>query len=477
MRAWGLFSIFIIGLCLPGGPAQASFSLQGSLNLAFLRDSLSLLWPSLFHAIPPEAELKPPPETLLVPLVNGNEDFIKGMEPTAEAELASALLSLPLHQRLLKVAVATIEGRRMALIKFQAGDVKTRLFRIPDVQYDAINALRVAFALPLNIQHIDLWSVIPDRKGAEPVHRTVFSVSAEREEFMQATRGLRYPQEMLSDLGLIRFAPEFLRYAGGEPVSRVARFLPDTAWSAAPLRYSWEQLLTACQQDPRLPAASVARIVVHIPVTDNSVALTIDDGPHPLITALFLDILKRRNIRATFFVVGEKVEEYPELLRRILEEGHEIGNHTYSHPRLAHTTDVETLAEIRGGALAIGRVTGRPTRLFRPPGGGFAEHVLRAATAAHSSVILWTHNTNDWLRPTPEQIAANALRDLRPGSIILMHQGSLESVQALPLIIDGAQARGFDLRPVGELLSQAPVSALPIQEIMAKYQRHELGRE
>ena len=235
------------------------------------------------------------------------------------------------------------------------------------------------------------------------MHRPIFSVSADRADFEVATSRPRHARDILGELGLVRFAPQFLRYAGGEPLSKVARLLPETAWSAAPVRDGWEQLRESCRQDPRLQAAALARVVVHVPVSDNSVGLTIDDGPHPLITSLMLDILRRAGVHATFFVVGEKVEECPELLRRIADGGHEIGNHTYSHPRLGQVKDVEALAEIRAGALAIGKVSGKPTPLMRPPGGGLARDVLRAATAANSTVVLWTNNTNDWLRPSPDR--------------------------------------------------------------------------
>lgn len=465
-----------LGLCLAVCLLVASTGPVSALafpGISFLERQVA----SLFGALPQAPLLNSPPQSLLTPLQDGNEEYTKGVEPAAEAELASALLSLPLHERLLKVAVATTEGRRMALVKLQAGDIKTGLFRIPDLQVDAINSLRVAFELPLDLQQIDLWSVVPGTNAEGPIHKPVFSVSVDRAQFEQATDRVRGARDILGDLGLVRFAPQFLQYAGGDPLSNVMRLLPETAWSTAPLTDNWLQIHRASVQDPRLPAAALARVVVHVPVTDNSVGLTIDDGPHPLITSLFLDILKSHNVKATFFVVGEKVEECPELLRRIVDAGHEIGNHTYSHPRLGLLPDVEALTEIRAGALAIGKVSGNPTPLMRPPGGGLAKDVLRAATAANSTVVLWTHNTNDWLKPPPEEIAANALRDLKPGSIILMHQGEMNSVRALPMIIEGAEAMGLRLCPVGEMLRQHPVQVLPITEIMDRYKKHQLEKE
>lgn len=445
-----------------------------------LQNGLSHLAPHLFDQFRPAPEDQPvelPPAALLTSLLDNPDTIGKGIEPEHEAELARALLSLPLRQRLLKVAVASVDNKRLALIKLQAGDIRSGLFRVNDLEDDAVSSLRVAFALPLGLDQIDLWSVVPGRDNTGVIHQPIFSLCADRDSFDKASSGPRSARDILGHLGLVRFAPKFLRYAGGDKLQNVLQSLPETAWSVAPVADHWPQLKTSCKQDPRLAAAALARVVVNIPVTDNSVALTIDDGPHPLVTSVFLDILRKYKAKATFFVVGEKVEECPELLRRMADEGHEIGNHTYTHPRLAHVDEVEALAQIRGCALAVGKVSGQPTHLLRPPGGGIAAHVLKAATAANCTVVLWTHNTNDWTVDDPEIIAANALRDLRPGSIILMHQGTMASARALPLILEGIEKRGLRVSTVGEMLSRAPVNVLPIPEIMALYQKHQLEKE
>ena len=469
-------TIALLAALLLSGPALATTDSAFSL----LETGLSYLAPHLFDQLHPAPEEQPaqmPPAALLTSLLDGSEPLGKGIEPENEDILARALLSLPLRQRLLKVAVASVDNRRLALIKLQAGDMRSGLFRVNDLEDDAVSSLRVAFSLPLGLDEIDLWSVVPGKDSKGVVHQPIFSLCADRDSFAKACSAPRDARDILGDLGLIRFAPEFLRYAGTGQAQSPLQRLPQTAWSVAPVGDNWPLLKTSCKQDPRLPAASLARVVVNLPVTDNSVALTIDDGPHPLVTSVFLDILRKYDVKATFFVVGEKVEECPELLRRMVEEGHEIGNHTYSHPRLGRVDQVEALAQIRGGALAIGKVSGQPTHLLRPPGGGIAAHVLKAATAANSTIVLWTHNTNDWTLDDPEAIAANALRDLRPGSIILMHQGTMSSARALPLIIEGVQKKGLRISTVGEMLSRAPVNVMPITDIMALYQKHQLEKE
>jgi peptidoglycan/xylan/chitin deacetylase (PgdA/CDA1 family) len=458
-------------------PARAALP---DLPAQLLERGLSHLAPHLFPGLtdPSEpADLPLVPEVLLQSLRSDGEDVTKGLDPVDERLMAAALLSLPLRQRVLKVAVASANGKRMALIKLQAGDVQARKFRLEDLQDDAVSALRVAFALPLGLGEVDLWSVIPARNGDGPVHLPVFSVAANREPFLEACNAPKAAKDVLSELGLVRFAPEYLRYAGGEDLQAVAPRLPKTAYSVNPLAASWEQLTQASSSDPRLTQATVARVVVRIPVTDNSVGLTIDDGPHPLVTSLFLETLRKYRARATFFVVGEKVEECPELLRRMAEDGHELGNHTYSHPRLAHVSPVEALTQIRACGEVVGRVCGERMHLLRPPGGGISPQVLRAATAANCSVVLWTHNTNDWLKPSAEEIAANALRDLKPGDIILMHQGEAESARALSYILEGLEARGLHPATIGEMLAQSPTPALPISDIMTLYAKHELGME
>lgn len=457
-------------------PAVATTDLAADL----LRQGFSYLAPHLLDVFTPVPEAQRellPPAALLAPLMEESKGIAKGIEPASEDMLARALLALPLRQRILKVAVARVDGRSLGLVKLQAGDVKSGLFRIRDLQDDAVSSLRVAFALPLDLSEIDLWSVVPGKEKQELVHQPIFSVCADREAFLKAADSPQDAKAILGGLGLVRFAPEFLRYAGGADLKDVARTLPDTAWSVAPVSEDWTQLRQASAQDPRLARAALARVVQSIPTSDNSVALTIDDGPHPLITPLFLDILRKHRTHATFFVVGQKVEECPELLRRTVEEGHEVGNHTYSHPRLSHVSEVEALTQMRACALAVGKVSGQPMHLVRPPGGGIAAHVLKAATAANCTVVLWTHNTNDWTLTDPQQIAANALRDLKPGSIILMHQGDMESVHALELILSGIEERGLRVATVGEMLAKSPVKVLPIPEIMELYKRHELEKE
>lgn len=465
----------MLGLALLAGPGSAEVPDLA----AFLERGLSHLAPHLLPDLyPPAAES---PVALPPALVGAAREDIgevtKGLDPESEQAVAAALLALPLRQRLLRVAVASSEDKLMALVKLQASEPGTPQCRITDIQKDAVSALRVAFNLPLRLSQVDLWSVDPGAKRADKLQQAVFSVSADREPLLRALRGPKAAKDVLGDLGLVRFSPSFLRTAGAGTVQEAASDLPSTAYSVAPLSDHWPQLQTAAGSDPRLRQATTARVVTRIPVSDNSVAITVDDGPHPLITSVFLDTLRRYQVKVTFFVVGEKVEEYPELLRRMAEEGHELGNHTYSHPRLSQVSAVEALTQVRACGEVVGRVCGQPMRLLRPPGGGITPGVLKVATAANCTVVLWTHNTNDWLKPSAEEIALNALRDIGPGDIILMHQGELQSAKALPLIIEGLRQKGLRPTTVGEMLRQAPPAALPITELMARTQKQPVREE
>ena len=467
-----LQSVILLTLFIP--TAHAAPPTDADLAAHLLKRGFSHIAPHLNPALlpAPHLPLEMPPQELLVPLCEGSEAVIKGWDTEAEQVLARALLSLPLRQRLLRVAVASAGGTRMCLIKYQAGDALTGEFRINDIQEDAVSSLQVAFRLPLGLERVDLWSVVPGRNGDEEVHDPVFSLSAGRREFEAANHSPKPARDILSGLGLIRFTPQYLAYAGGRQAEDIKRYLPATAWNGPAIRDNWEQMLLSAQQDPRLHSAKRARVVFDLPSADRrEVALTIDDGPNPLVTSLFLEILRLYNVKATFFVVGEMVEKYPELLRRIAEEGHEIGNHTYHHPRLSAVPAAEALAEIRACSLAVGRITGMPTQLLRPPGGRLSGEALRAATAANTTVVMWTNNAHDWLKPPPEVIAENILRDLKPGGIMLMHQGDICSVEALPLIIEGVHARGMRFATVGEMLSRSPVEAMPIADILARQQK------
>lgn len=194
------------------------------------------------------------------------------------------------------------------------------------------------------------------------------------------------------------------------------------------------------------------------------VALTFDDGPHPKYTARILDILAEKNVRATFFVTGKSVEKYPELARRIVSDGHMIGNHGYSHHEMKLMSRKRIREEIRQGQSAIREITGESTSIFRPPYGMFNRTVIAELRETGHKLIQWSLSPKDWARPGEQAIVKRVLERARNGSIVLLHDshphkesGNREqTVNALPEIIEALQSKGFELVTVLDLLTIEP---------------------
>jgi peptidoglycan/xylan/chitin deacetylase (PgdA/CDA1 family) len=192
-------------------------------------------------------------------------------------------------------------------------------------------------------------------------------------------------------------------------------------------------------------------------VPEQAVALTFDDGPSEY-TARFVWMLEQLGVPAAFFMVGTEAERYPNLVRLVADAGMAIGNHTYSHPLqkpFAQLPREEIVAEIDRGRAVLRRLGVDPV-LFRPPGGTFSTFVVDAAQARGERVVIWSVDTRDWVAgTTADEIAARVLRDVQPGSIILMHDGGGDreaTLEALPRIVAGIRSRGLafvPLAPVG----------------------------
>jgi peptidoglycan/xylan/chitin deacetylase (PgdA/CDA1 family) len=179
------------------------------------------------------------------------------------------------------------------------------------------------------------------------------------------------------------------------------------------------------------------------PIVDRAVALTFDDGPSPTETPRVLAILRRLHVRATFFVVGYLVEHYPQLIALEQRDGMTIGNHTYNHPEVPPFAQLPSQLvrdEIALGAQSLIRIGVRP-RLLRPPAGSYSPAVIRVANALGERVLLWSVDPADWSPGiTARQIAARVLNAVRPGSIVILHDGGGDrtaTIHALPRIIKG----------------------------------------
>lgn len=184
------------------------------------------------------------------------------------------------------------------------------------------------------------------------------------------------------------------------------------------------------------------------------IALTFDDGPWQGTTAQILDILKKNNIKATFFVVGQVLQQHPELGRRVVNEGHVIANHTWHHWYHAFSPQAAAF-EIDKTSELIREITGVKTTLFRPPGGMLHNGLANYAKAQKQAVVLWSSDSNDYKQPSVPKLISNVMRDAKPGGIVLMHDGGgnrSHTVQALPQIINNFRKQGYRFATVPELL-------------------------
>ncbi|WP_406208237.1 polysaccharide deacetylase family protein [Kitasatospora sp. NBC_01560] len=188
------------------------------------------------------------------------------------------------------------------------------------------------------------------------------------------------------------------------------------------------------------------------------VALTFDDGPDPVHTRQVLEILDRYDARATFFCVGHHVAALPDEVRRIAAAGHELGNHSWSHPFLPDLTAGQLREQLDRTAEAVARVTGETPTRFRPPYGALSPEVPAALEGRPTILTMFDVDSRDWTRPGPGQITATVLEATGPGSVVLMHEGAGDrgqTVQALPSIVEGLLERGLELVTVGELAEPA----------------------
>lgn len=204
------------------------------------------------------------------------------------------------------------------------------------------------------------------------------------------------------------------------------------------------------------------RTVWRAAVTEQAVAITFDDGPSPVWTPRVLDELKDLGVRATFFMVGKHVEKYPDIARRVAQEGHEIGNHSFDHGVLLYYTRPELEHEIKDTEEVIRRATGKTTRYFRPPKAWILGWEKQKIKELGYRVVLWSLNSKDWVNFDDKYIIRYLLRRLHPGGIILFHDsgGAFdieggdrdETILAVRRFVERARERGYRFVTITELL-------------------------
>jgi peptidoglycan/xylan/chitin deacetylase (PgdA/CDA1 family) len=188
------------------------------------------------------------------------------------------------------------------------------------------------------------------------------------------------------------------------------------------------------------------------------IAMTFDDGPSATLTPKLLDLLAAHHIKATFFVIGKSVAEHPDIVARAAREGHEIANHSWSHPNFARMSDEGVRRQLWRTDDAIKSATGTRPTLLRPPYGSITEREKRWIHDEFGyQIVLWDVDPYDWKRPGPSVVRNRILHETRSGSIVLSHDIHPGTIEAMPSTFDALQAKGFKFVTVSELIRAAAV--------------------
>ena len=195
-----------------------------------------------------------------------------------------------------------------------------------------------------------------------------------------------------------------------------------------------------------------------LPGTTSAVAITFDDGPNPRATPVILDVLQREGVRATFFVLGRHADRWPALVRRMADEGHQLGNHGYAHRKLHRRSPGYVRDDLARGTAAIERAAGVRPKVFRAPHGFRSPWVTPIAASLGQRTVGWSLGVWDSARPGAGQIVTRALGGMSAGSILLLHDGDgydeegdrMQTAEALPSLIAGLRARGLTFATLPE---------------------------
>jgi len=215
------------------------------------------------------------------------------------------------------------------------------------------------------------------------------------------------------------------------------------------------QTLAELYRETGLHPISATGQVTRGPAGKHRVALTFDDGPNPLYTETIMEALKQYDGRATFFLVGMMAQQYPDLVLNLLAAGHELGNHTYTHPNITKLTQNELIAEILRTRVLIKDISGRQTYLFRPPGGNIDDATTKQLRALDYNIIYWDINAGEYRKTaSPEEQVRRMLANIKDGSIVLLHNGPVDGTMSiLPGLLAGLRAKGFSFVTVSELVA------------------------
>lgn len=225
-------------------------------------------------------------------------------------------------------------------------------------------------------------------------------------------------------------------------------------------------LVTSQCDSMQLPVAETKnehRSYSSVPVEGRYIAMTFDDGPSATLTPRLLDILKERNIKATFFVIGENAERHPEILAREAAEGHEIEDHSWSHPQLTKISEEQLQKEVGNTSDVIFKATGKRPIYLRPPYGAMNPRTKHFIEEHYGmKIILWSVDPLDWKRPGSAVVSQRIVEGVKPGAIILSHDIHPGTIDAVPATLDALSAKGYHFVTVSELIaleSKIPAAA------------------
>lgn len=218
---------------------------------------------------------------------------------------------------------------------------------------------------------------------------------------------------------------------------------------------------------PSVPPAGARLSYNSIKTDQKVVAMTFDDGPHPSNTPRLLKILRDRNIKATFYLVGKNAKAYPGIVRQMVAEGHEIGNHTWTHGSLTSMSDEQIRRELRQTSDAIFEASGYRPQTIRPPYGAINQRIKELMFAEFGyPTIMWSVDPQDWRKPGVSVVTSRIVTAAHPGAILLAHDIHAPTIDAMPATFDQLLAKGYRFVTVSQLMN-IEKAGVPLGVLMA----------
>jgi peptidoglycan-N-acetylglucosamine deacetylase len=200
-------------------------------------------------------------------------------------------------------------------------------------------------------------------------------------------------------------------------------------------------------------------MITEIPTTQRVVAITFDDGPNPVYTPQVLEIFSEAKGKATFFMIGEQMKSHPEVVKQVRDQGHEIGNHTFTHPKLSQLSEQDCLKEVEDTEILIEKMAGRKPVVFRPPYLDYNQDTVSLLQKKKYPMIgALNLEAQDWEQPGVEHILEKSREAVKNGSILIFHDGygdRSQTIEAVRMLVSELTSQGYQLVTVSELLELA----------------------